>query len=366
MALPEITSRPEKEIETFDSKWNASDLPIQYAITNYKYPTNTDGAAEVVNSIDDNNGYAQLTLDAATSLVAKDWVSIDAGGYQGVYQIRSVESTTEITINEPYTSDESGTITKHYNNYNTSVNIYVGIDGDHPLEEDYELIGTIGQVPTEDNQTLIDVRNYVKSKLINQLPTEGNDTTSWKDFYIEFAESYDEVTDGVISTFTSAYTSDSANFAHATYSSLQFGNQYGGNMYNYVVDPNKLELASWMTDFDRLFILEYNETTISIIINDAVDLVARYMSYDKNDVLQYSNDLDIDFNGYGIYRIPLIYGFADDRETAYLTVQLFDSDIAVSNSLTFDIDNTCLSLYNIIDSDGACIVDSDDSPIIST
>ena len=38
MAAPSITELPEKTINTFVSKWNASNLPIQYVVTNDKFP----------------------------------------------------------------------------------------------------------------------------------------------------------------------------------------------------------------------------------------------------------------------------------------------------------------------------------------
>jgi hypothetical protein len=60
MAAPSITSLPEKTINTFLSKWNASNLPIQYTINNDKFPT---GATVT-------NYYTQVLIYVNGALVA--------------------------------------------------------------------------------------------------------------------------------------------------------------------------------------------------------------------------------------------------------------------------------------------------------
>src|SRR5690606_20500813 len=110
------------------------------------------------------------------------------------------------------------------------------------------LIGTIEQRPNTDNNTYVDVRKYILSKLfakndINQA-SFPNDKNLWTSFYIEFAERYDDVIDGTVVNAISEYTSDSEDPCFASHSALQFGNARGGNMADYLIG---VTTAKWMT-----------------------------------------------------------------------------------------------------------------------
>lgn len=348
MPTPTLTSRPEKTINGFLSRWNAANLPMIYDIANTKFPVNTDDADETVNSIADNAGFAQLTLNSVTTLVAKDWLTIDAGIYQGIFRIISFQSTTLITINTPFVADDSGTIQKYYNNYVIRVEVFVGIDPTHTLNatDPYSLIGTIDQIPDSTNDTKVDVRKYVKSKLNPTYLLSGNDTNAWKDLYIRFAEAYDEVIGGVVSEFVSQFANDQGEWVHGVFSSLQFGDSRGGNMYDNVVAVTKLDDGQWMTDFESPKNINFDDFSVSIIMDSGADLYGTLFdietnAFDINGTLLEKQTFEFSNNGYGLYRIVPAYGFIDNNLTHHITIQIeFEGD-NISELLTIDVDNTC-------------------------
>lgn len=372
MATPTLNSRPEKTIDGFLSRWNASDLPIIYSIANTKWPLNSDSEITVT-AVNDVGGYAELDLAMPlTGIAAKDWVQVDVTNYVGIFKIRSFVSTSQFTIDAAFVGNGTGDVEKYYNNYTTRIRIYVGIDPTHTLwvpSLNYELIGTIDQKPGDDNNTLVDIRKYVKSKLIPTYLASGNDLNAWKDFYIEYAETYDEVNAGIVEEFVSQFASDAGEWCHASYSSLQFGNARGGNMYDYTVSLLKSDLASWMTDFERPKIYNLDEFSLSIIMNSGSDLygtqyIAVVDSYNINGTLLVSKSFTLTDQGYGVCRLNLDYAFIENF-TEYLTIQLELDNAAVTNNLRIDIDNLCIVTYNLIDSDGVCIIDSDGSQIVT-
>jgi len=292
MALPTVTSRPEKTIEGVVSRWNAANLPLIYDITNTKWPTNSeDGTVAITSVTDDGNGFAELNHGSSTGLVAKEWVNVaGSAAYDGAHQIRSVNGNNLI-IDFPFGATDTGTSQEYYNNYTTLIRVYAGIDPAHTFasQKPIVLIGTIEQRPDTDSITLADVRDYVKNKL-NTIYNEDqaswpNDINGWTDFYIAFAERYDLVTAGVVSDFTSAFTDDGSpiNYLHATHSALQFGNARGGNMDDYAINDSPYgDLAKWMTDFERLKIIDGQNWNVSIIMDITFEVTLEILQFDKN------------------------------------------------------------------------------------
>ena len=262
MAAPSITSLPEKTINTFLSKWNASSLPIVYEISNDKYPT-------------------------------------------------------------------GATVT----NYFTQVLIYVNSN----------LVATIKQLPDSDNKTRVDIRKYVQTVLsLTPSYTGENDTNASAEFYITGSEQYLD-SSGVAQS--NAITGGGSGVVHyASLSALQFGSTNGGNMYDYVLDSSKLDLAQWMTFFERGQLVDNTSFLISIIVNDpSFDL--EVIQYDLNGN-QLTTDIEaISNSDIGVYRLNLdtISFIAGVK---YITVQALISvyGTAISEIFTVDTDFACINL----------------------
>lgn len=257
MANPIITSEPNKVINSFDSPWNASALPIQYTVSNDKYPV---GAVV-------SNYY------------------------------------TEIVI---------------------SVNAVV--------------IATIQQLPDSNNETKIDVRKYVQSALSfipSTLFGTGIDTNASCFFSISGEEKY--IDSG--GSPQSNPIDNGGNAFYASNSALQFGEPNGGNMYDYVLDSSKLDLAKWMTGFVRGSIIDINNFTFSIIVNDP-DFDLSVDQFDKNGGLLVNEIVNIPDTGVGVYRLSSSL-FDINNDADYITVLATKGGIALTELLPIDVDLSC-------------------------
>lgn len=221
MALPVVNSWPFKIIDGYKSEWNAASNPIQYSIENTKWPVNSDDTA--INNVSDSGGNVLVNGSAPLGLVVGDSVKIEGtssfgpgtAAYNGIFKVLDipVPANGDPVIDTPYLGVTSGgTLEKYYNNYNTVVRVYAGIDPahTHAATKPIELIGTINQTPDTDNITRVDIRDFVKSKLNtdydNSQSSWPNDLNGWTDFYISFAESYDDFSTSPVSTVTSEFT----------------------------------------------------------------------------------------------------------------------------------------------------------------
>ena len=260
MANPIIISEPHKVINSFDSPWNASALPIQYTVSNDKYPI---GAVV-------SNYY------------------------------------TEIII---------------------SVNAVV--------------IATIQQLPDSNNETKIDVRKYIQSDL-SFIPSTffgtGNDSNASCFFSITGEEKYLDSN----GNSQSNPIDNGGNAYYASNSALQFGDPNGGNMYDYVLDSAKLDLAKWMTRFQRGAIIDVNNFTFSIIVNDP-DFDLSVEQFDKNGALLVNEIVNIPDNGVGVYRLRSSLSELN-LATKYLTVEGQKLGVPVTELLPIDVDLACLEM----------------------
>lgn len=223
----EVVFRPQKDLyvnnppEAYDvsyynSQWVSAHLPIQYKISNTKFPENQEDSLDNICTVTNLNGFAQISLCGTyETYVEQEYVKVSGTNvYDGVYQILSVVNSTTFVINAVYTSSATGTFQRYYNSYHNLVKVYAGIPSYHQYasEKPMELIATIKVVPDSDNLSIVDVAGLVKSKInmdndLNQI-SDPNDLNAWAGFYIEYAESYD-VSDGIDNTqFISSYTQD--------------------------------------------------------------------------------------------------------------------------------------------------------------
>lgn len=233
--------------------FNSIHLPIVYNFTSDLWPINGVDTAATVNTFTNDQGYTKLTLSAdikATgSVQALEFVKVTVNSVEGIYQILQAFSDTEITIDLSYDGGNTfGTCQYYYANYHAKVKIYAGIiSGTGTTYNPVELIATIDAVPqlvigpagTQGNVINLNINEILKSKIdiLKNDPTSiglPRDLDAFCEFYIEYAESYDQSLDGyTLGTYTSSYTSDSANVCYAVNAKLPFKNRYSGFMSDY-------------------------------------------------------------------------------------------------------------------------------------
>lgn len=242
-----ITSRPDKTVGSFTSVWNAvgGSLPVKYTFSSSAFPVNNAETANVINSVSDNKGFAEINQDfssGAISLVAGSFVSIDGGVYSGVYRVKRITGTYSFIINAPFVSTDTGTFVTYYSTYKANIQVY--LDG--------SLAGT-KQITPQTNSFTVDIKDLLKEGLVDGV----------KSFYIDFYETY--LVGGT--QVTGSTTSDSANTFKAVYSTLQFQNAYGGNLFEYVVG-NGTE-AKWLTEFvEPVYFTTNTEWSVSLLSDD--------------------------------------------------------------------------------------------------
>jgi hypothetical protein len=292
MALS-ITTRP--------SGFNAVHLPIMYKLTSTLWPTNSVDTVRTVSSFADDNGYAKLTLsgDLKTGVQTLEWVKVTVNGEEGVYQIYNVFSDSIVTIDLEYVGTLTfGNVQYYYSNYFASVKIYAGLRASHVLNGDKPnlLQTTIKGVPDSNGVITLNINEILKSDIgilendFTELTTLPQDLEQFTEFYIEYAENYDQSVDGyTLSTYQSSYTSDAANYAISTNSKLPFKNGYGGVMTGYYGASQKfLTMFTTPTIFEGfyydLFFLRnapntftqlrrrlYSGTTLLATVYDTID-----------------------------------------------------------------------------------------------
>ncbi len=283
-----------------------------------------------VSSFGDDNGYVNLTLSGSIDSGAYpepfEYLKIEGGLMEGVYQIIEVVSATSITINLVYDSTyvfTSGLVYRHYNNYNILVKVYGGLGSDHAWysKKPYELLSTLKLIPDSNNEVFFSVNEILKSQIETRnnltLDTLPNNLDFFTCFYIAYAESYDDSLGSqyILTTYTSDFTDDSFE-GMAVNSKLPFKNIHSGYMSEYVGG------AKFLTLFDSIK-LTGGYQDISILIDD-------------ND-----NDYEIDISGShtaieaydkGVYRLPI---------SATGVYSIYKADVKVSEDLTVSSDSEC-------------------------
>jgi hypothetical protein len=256
------------------------------------FPTNYVDTSRTISSFAKDAGYVNLNLSG----------SLDSGPYpepfefieiagaansnlDGVYQIIEVVSATSITINLAYDSTYtfgSATVIRYYNNYNIVVRVYGGINSAHEwaTQRPYELLSTMYLVPDEDNVVHFSVsdilREHISVKNNLTLQTLPSNIDFWTQFYVTYAESYDDSLGSryTLSHFTSTFTSDQGNLeGFAINAKLPFKNQHSGSLSDYVCLSSD---SKFLTLFDSGFSYfpgVYNE--VSFILPSTAAVVLR-------------------------------------------------------------------------------------------
>lgn len=232
-----ITFRPQKDLYVtnpptaydepyYNSRWVAGHLPIQYKISNTKWPLNSDDDTDNICAVADVNGLAQIDLCGTYETYVKyEYIKIEGcteSSYNGVWQILDVVNATTLTIGAAYVSTATGTLQRYYNNYYNLVKVFAGIPSYHQYESEdpMSLVATLKIAPNSSNLSIADISGLVQAKLncdndLDQISTP-NDLNAWTGFYIEYAESYDKSDGTEVTTFTSSYTTDNNTDCTAT------------------------------------------------------------------------------------------------------------------------------------------------------
>ena len=273
------------------SNWVASDLPMQYELYSDKFPINTFDDNDTISSIaNDGAGNATITLSSTSeTYVKREYIRIQNASedeYNGIWQVLSVVSSTEIVIDAPFTSTATGNFQRYYRNYMFRIKIYAGIPSGHTYNSENPIaeVGEIKVRPGSDGVAVIDVSDYVRSEIkpitnkLCQALADGNgfhanDWRMWTGFYISYAESYDQSDGFEVTTYTSDYTSDtdtgySENIYYTCNSALQFQDPQGRSIGGYAIadtDPDEVP-AQFMTTFSTPRYFVGKEFDIAIII----------------------------------------------------------------------------------------------------
>lgn len=311
--------------------FNCVHLPIVYEYSSDLFPTNTVDTPRAVTSFSDDNGYCRLTLagdiKATGSANELEFVKVEVDGVEDVYQIYNYYSDTDITIDLGYDAGfVFGDAQYYYSNYHGRFKIYAGLRTGHTYNSSKptRLITEIRAVPDSSGVIKININEILKSD-INILGegTDENDITQFTEFYVDFAESYDQSLDGyTLVSYVSSYTDDSANYAIATNSKLPFKNGNGGEMTLYSNSTRKFLNMS-----TELFI---GNTFKVYFIGDDESLVLKQYPVTQTDTITFTQDE-------GIYQQDIESYILDT--TTYCTVQV--NNPAESEVLTININREC-------------------------
>lgn len=292
-------------------------LPIVYKLRSDSFPTNLVDTARTVNTFTNDNGYTKLTLSgdikSTGSAQTLEFVTLTVNSVEGIYQILNWYSDTSITVDLEYDGGNSfGNCQYYYANYHANIKVYAGITGTGAAIKPVELITEIEAVPDEDSIITVNLNESLKSKLdilLNDpsLATMPRDIHAFCEFYISYAESYDQSLSGyTLGTYTSSYTSDSGNDLYAVNSKLPFKNRYSGYMSEY------LGVRKFLTLFETPVLFTGNYYDIAFLNDDFANVELRRERYLNGSLVGTSYD-SIPSYAEGVYRMPISQELTEDR-----------------------------------------------------
>jgi hypothetical protein len=333
--------------------WNCVHLPIIYKLKSDIWPTNGADTARTITTFSNYNGYTYIVLSgdikATGTASALEQVILSGTSVDGTYQILNWFSETNLVIDLPYSGSNvlsSGTAQYYYWNYHARIKIYAGIKSSHALTafKPYENVVEIKSVPDSSGIITINIAEHIKGKigvLKNDLlkDTLPNNIDAWCDFYITYAESYDDSNGYTLDEYVSSYTDDSGTFeGKAINAVLPFKTRSSGSMSEYVSGVTSATRQSFMTAFESPVMSDYY-FDVSFIKNtiSAGDYIKREVYVD--DVLkEVYIDTITDYDD-GVYRHSITQsGWAEDR----IDITLFNSsNVQLSDTLTIEVDSEC-------------------------
>jgi len=263
--------------------WNCVHLPIVYKLKSDIWPTNTSDTARTITTFSNYNGYTYINasgdIKTTGTASALEQVILSGTSVDGIYKIIQWFSDTNFVINLSYSAGNvlsSGTVQYYYFNYNARIRIYAGIS---PFllwntVKPYELMTELRMIPDSNGVITLNISEFIKSKIkiisnnsiLNTLP---NNIDAWCNFYISYAESYDDSNMYTLSEYVSSYTLDYPGFeGYALNSKLPFKTQSQGSLNKYVSGLTSTTLQKWLTDFTRPTLFAGKYFDVSYIKND--------------------------------------------------------------------------------------------------
>lgn len=343
-------------VSSISHGWSAVHLPITYRLSSNLYPLNSADTTRNITSVTDANGYSVIHLSGSlgTGVNSYDFVRITAPNdteLSGVYQILEFISPTVMIINLEYDSANnfaSATALKEYNNYNIIVRLYAGIASGHEwaAQKPMELAATLELIPDENNEVFFSINEILKSYIETRnnllLGTLPNNIDFWNNFYIEYAESYDDSDGYALGTYTSSYTSDEGNFlGYSVNADLEFKNLYSGYMSEYLMNNST---AKFLTLFAIPVLFGctddvpecYNEVTFIKPSSGDYVLNKQYYSNGNAGLLEQ----DTVSGDEGVYRVPIEPNCDYDRVDITLGVTISTPLSDVSKQIDFSSGST--------------------------
>lgn len=356
-------------VSYLNSTWVASDLPIIYAHENDKWPINNTDMSDLFSTVTDDNGYSRINITSTyESYSVGNYIKITEAansGINGVWRIRAVYASDDITVEAPYLGTDAGVIQKEYHNYHIVARVYTGIRDGHTYASSgpMALRGTVKIRPDQNNTANVNISSFVRADLAPidnhfcELEfTNGwtNDFNQWTQFYIEFAESYDVAVDGVLETYTSSFqVNEDENGDAIIYSAAKAANSFqyaqGRSMAEYAINGLNYDGGGkFMTKWEKPTYFEGYEWDVSII-NDFknADVGTNNQMY----LVEYdSSGTEL---GFATYEMPKddegVYRFNVGAHTFYANCSTFtlfvNYDRNVNNynsqSLTVNYQNKC-------------------------
>jgi hypothetical protein len=257
-----VTQRPEITTDGSDpivSKWNAVGNPILYKMQRKDF---------VFNQVNNNSSNIQLqfnSVNISTSFTAGDqlYIKSDNGVYDGFGLVTAStfsSPNTLVTVAIPYTSTAPGGYanTSVRELYRVEVEIY---------DIDDTLLGTFIYSPNTKGELIINVSPVLRAHILPDitLTTDIIQTDSaWVEFYIKYRE--------VWVGSAESQTNDDSNTYYAVYGAMQIPSEYGGNMFEYVLDEDEVE-KKLLTKFTKLKAWYGYPFISTFIINSTTDSV---------------------------------------------------------------------------------------------
>jgi len=339
--------------------WNCVHLPIVYKLKSDIWPTNGSDIARSITTFSNYNGYTYINAsgDIKTTGTASAFEQVILSGtsVDGVYKIIQWFSDTNFVINLPYSAGNvlsSGTVQYYYFNYCARIKIYAGLSSFHPFNtiKPTELITEIKLIPDSSGIITLNISEFIKSKIEiisnnSLLDSYPCNIDAWTNFYITYAESYDDSNMYTVSEYVSSYTSDSPAFGSEYYAinaKLPFKTQSQGTLSKYIYGGTSATQQLWLTDFTRPTLFPGKYFDVSYINNTGTS------QYIKRDLYRLSNGNyslissirdTVSSSVYGINRYAISQSInLEDR----IDITIYDSsDNQLSTTMIIDVNNHC-------------------------
>lgn len=321
--------------------------PIVYKLQSTLWPVNGADTARSVSSFSSSNGYTALNLSgdikATGNAATLEKVIIDGtSSLDGVYTIIRWLNDSSIIIDLPYSASNSfsgGTVQYYYYNYHAVIRVYSGLSGTF-VNKPVELIATLKCVPNPTGLITVNINEILKQKISiisNDLAHEALPIfpDAYTEFYIDFAESYDDSNMYTVSEFVDSFTSDSGNTIYATNGKLPFKNRNFG-FARYININSGTYLAKWMTSFTEPVLTPDKHFDIGIINTQGYGTLRKQIYVDDALVDVYSESI----NSGGVLRLSIEQSdWTEDRID--LTIVNSSTGEATSETITVRVDNDC-------------------------